>query len=60
VKPRFTDHHRFPPGGYVKASKTDVAATFRRIRREMAEQEKAEAEAEAMQKVRSIKKGARP
>lgn len=54
MKTIFTDSHRFPPGGYVPASKTDVTTTFRRIRREQAE--KAMAEAESMKKVRQIKK----
>lgn len=38
---------------YVPASKTDVAKTFARIRREMAEKDKAEAE--AMKNVKQIK-----
>lgn len=59
MKPKFTDAHKFGPTGYIKAAKTDIAATFRRIRREMAEQEKAEqekAEQEAMQNVKQIKR----
>lgn len=56
MKPKYTDTHKFGPNGYVRAAKTDIAATFRRIRREMAEREKAEAEAEAMKNVKQIKR----
>ncbi|MCR4300664.1 MAG: hypothetical protein NUV51_03565 [Sulfuricaulis sp.] len=43
---------------YTTAAGTDVAATFRRIRRELAEQQKS-AQQEVTQKVRPIKKGAK-
>lgn len=57
AKPRYTDEHKFPPGGYVKSAATDVSKTFKRIRAQQAEQVKAEAE--AMKKVRQIRKVAR-
>jgi hypothetical protein len=37
--PKFTDRHRFP-SPYVRSEKTDIAATFERIRRQLAEKEK--------------------
>ena len=55
-RPNFTDGERFPPGGYVSAAKTDVARTFARIRRELAEKQKAEAE--AMKNVKQMRKKA--
>lgn len=57
MKPKFTDADKFPPGGYVRAAATDVSKTFSRIRKQMAEQTRidAEAEAEAGRKVRQIK-----
>ena len=58
MKPNFTDEHKFPPGGYVLAAATNVAKTFARIRRQQAEQAKqeAEAQAEAVRKVRNLKR----
>lgn len=57
MKPKFTDEHKFPPGGYVRAAGTNVAKTFARIRKQQAEQAKMDAEAqeEAERKVRQIK-----
>lgn len=49
MKPNFTDSHKFPGGAYVPASKTDVAKTFARVRREMAEQERRLAESNVKQ-----------
>ena len=44
---------------YVNSAETDIAATFRRIRRELKEQERARAAvaAEAALKVKPIKQG---
>ena len=52
-----SDNDRFPPGGYVPSNKTDVAATFRRKRRELKEAEEARKVVAAEQdvKVRRIK-----
>ena len=57
AKSKCSDDHRFPPGGYVPSGKTDVAKTFARIRRELAEQKKeSEAvQAEQISKVRRLK-----
>lgn len=52
MKPNFTDNHRFPVP-YVPSGKTDVAKTFARIRRQIAEDEKRAAE--AMKNVKPIK-----
>jgi hypothetical protein len=56
-KPKFTDEHRYPRG-YTHA--TDVAATFKRIRKQLAEEEnkrkeiQAQIQAEQVSKVRAI------
>lgn len=52
MTPKFTDSNRFPPGGYTPAAKTNVAKTFARIRRQLAEE--ARCEAEAMKNVKRI------
>lgn len=52
MKPNFTDAHRFQVP-YVPSGKTDVAKTFARIRRQLAEQEKRADE--AMKNVKQIK-----
>lgn len=46
MKPKFTDTYRLPPGGYVPSIKTDVAKTFARIRKQLAEQAKIDAKAQ--------------
>ena len=53
--PRYTDKRYLR--GYVPAARTDIQATFRRIRREMAEaaERKKVAEAETATKVRQFK-----
>ncbi len=59
--PRFTDAHRFPVP-YRDSKATDIAATFRRIRREQAaieleaKQKQAAADQEALSKVREIRR----
>jgi len=57
VKPRFTDAHRYPHG-YVPANKTDVAATHKRVRKQIADQARADAAVltEQTQKVLTIKR----
>lgn len=56
MKPSFTDAARWPVP-YVPAAKTNIARTFARVRRQMAEQ--AEREEEGMRNVRDIGKGRR-
>lgn len=55
IKPRYTDTHK-RPHGYTTAAATDVSKTFARVRREMAEQ--AKREAEAVKNVKPIKRKA--
>ncbi len=52
MKPAFTDADRWA-APYVPASKTNIARTFARVRRQMAEQ--ALREKEAMRNVKDIK-----
>jgi len=62
-RPNFTDVHRYP-NGYVSSKHTDLAATFRRVRRQIEAEalrqsaQAAEAEAETRRKVRKIKEAA--
>jgi hypothetical protein len=49
--PKFTDAHRYPHG-YVKSEATDIRATFRRVQRQLADQERREREAEEERKIK--------
>lgn len=62
-RPNFTDAHRYPHA-YVPSKSTDIAATFRRARRQIEAEAQRQAEqdaavaAEARRKVRRIKEAA--